>query len=71
MAKQLSDTVRADTSVDPKMADYTIDEITELAIYDAENSQARRELVHKKVRKVHAGTELVVKLVLKNLLINT
>lgn len=38
MAKILSDNIRLDESVDPKMADYTIDDITELAIYDAETA---------------------------------
>ena len=36
MAKILADRIRNDEAVDPKMADYSIDEITELAIYDTD-----------------------------------
>lgn len=68
MAKNLTDCVRESEGehIPKKMADLSIDEITELAIYDAQTAQQRRELVQKKTRKVYLGSEMQVRLVMRN-----
>lgn len=49
-----------------KLGELSIDEITELAIYDSTSSQVRKELVEKKVRRVYVDSFLVVRILFKN-----
>jgi hypothetical protein len=73
MAKSVTDYAKA-TSISEnlqlpdKMYELSIDEITELAIYDAPTRLARKELIAKKVRRVHIGTSITIRILLKNTL---
>ena len=48
------------------LSEFSIDEITEFAIYDATSRQSRRELLGKKTRKVYCGSPISVKVTFKN-----
>jgi len=73
MAKSVTDFAKALNSSDnlglhDKHHELSIDEITEFAIYDAPTRLARKELIAKKVRRVHVGTPIIIRIVLKNTL---
>lgn len=57
--------VQADPSCKP-LAELSIDEITEFAVYDATSRPARRELLTKKLRRVYANTSISLKVAFKN-----
>jgi hypothetical protein len=65
MAKSVCDFIKAD-GVTSKLNEMSIDEITELAIYDCPSKMARKELLAKKLRKVHVNTPVTVRFILKN-----
>lgn len=75
MAKNLCDHVKLNKFQDPQIKDelgiLSVDEIFELAIYDATSIQARKELTRKKVRTVFANTPITVRVMFKNTLSST
>lgn len=48
------------------LSEFSIDEITEFAIYDATSRQTRRELLSKKTRKVFCNTPITLMVAFKN-----
>lgn len=44
----------------------SIDEISELAIYDSNSIQARKELMRKKIRTVFLNTPITIRITFKN-----
>jgi len=51
-----------------KLAELSIDEITEVGIYDSLSRQKRKELLSKKTRKVYRNSPITLRLLLKNTL---
>lgn len=69
MAKSVTDFVKLHKPSAPmgeKLQELSIDEITEIGIYDALSINARKELLSKKTRKVFCNTPVTMRVVLQN-----
>jgi hypothetical protein len=67
LAKQVCDFIKAQGGP-PKLAELSIEEISEFGIYDSPSKLQRKELLAKKTRRVLVGSEIFMRLVLKNTL---
>ena len=73
MAKSVTDYAKSlsisdNLNLHEKLYELSIDEITEVAIYDAQTRLARIDLIAKKTRRVHIGSPITIRIMMKNTL---
>lgn len=68
MAKSVTDFVKLNVpdGMGPKLQELSIDEITEIGIYDSLSINNRKELLSKKVRRVFCDSPVTVRIFLQN-----
>mmetsp|Transcript_41884 Transcript_41884/g.64103 ORF Transcript_41884/g.64103 Transcript_41884/m.64103 type:complete len:89 (-) Transcript_41884:1571-1837(-) len=70
MAKNVCDFIKDQADIQPpsKIQELSLDEITEVGIYDAVSKQQRKELLAKKTRRVFKGSKITLRMLFKNTL---